>query len=236
MIQALVSQFGWLFLFDASATPLKHLRTYPAMKKSQAIGASETSSRARPLTAQTPVDESDETVGPIADTANMTTQLTNTGARGERVNGACFAVIEPTTRAEAKPNTKRKPHTSTVATRPKRRGAGIACVGAFNVPLLPSVYEDEEKQVHLAMIGAYLLHLLRQCHPRAGIVAWIDDCTERSWHRSVRAIKHLLVHEAAVGQVQVCNATFEVLLCISRCQFFLLGSHNHPVIPNMSSR
>ena len=146
LIQKLVAVFGWIFVFDGSGTPLRHVQKYPGRRRSQKA--------AKP------------------------------------------AVIKSLKKKDT-PWTRFLRHILRLRLRSlsakRRKGAAILCVGAFDVPLLPHVMEDEENQLHIAAIGAYLTHLLKQSHPDAAPLAWIDDCTERSWRRSVRALMHILV-------------------------------------------
>ncbi len=76
---------------------------------------------------------------------------------------------------------------------PQPVGAAIACHGAFDVPLMPWVAVGSENQVNLAQIGAYTMHSMKLVNPDAAPIAWVDDCTERSFHQSTRAIEHMLL-------------------------------------------
>ena len=75
---------------------------------------------------------------------------------------------------------------------PQPIGAGIACHGTFDVPLMPWVAAARENQVTLAVVGAYVVFLMQQICSDAAPLGWVDDCTERSFHQSTRAVEHML--------------------------------------------
>lgn len=85
----------------------------------------------------------------------------------------------------------------------RRIGGAIAVHGLFDVPLLPWVYVGSETQIDLAIIGAYIIYLLRSMNIRAGILGWVDDCTERSFNQSTRALEHTMETEVFQGKLVV---------------------------------
>ena len=71
------------------------------------------------------------------------------------------------------------------------------------MPLLPWVFVQQESQLDLATIGAYIVHLQRCMDSEAAPIAWIDDCTERSFNQSTRALEHILRKDVLEGTLKV---------------------------------
>ena len=89
-------------------------------------------------------------------------------------------------------------------------GTAVACHGLYDVPLLPWVAAYSETQVVLALIGAYIMFLMKQVDPEAAPLGWIDDCTERTFHQSTRAVEHMLPAAVQTGVIVVDRDNFSV--------------------------
>ena len=73
----------------------------------------------------------------------------------------------------------------------KKVGGAIAVHGLFDVPLMPWIFEAGETQLSRSIIAAWITFLQKAMDPNAGILAWIDDCTERSFNQSTKAPSQL---------------------------------------------